>query len=64
MTFVHVKSTENIADILTKPLSNESFHNLVKPILFRAPLHVQREQEKDKKAIGEGEKEASMKKTK
>ena len=63
MTFVHVKSTENITDILTKPLANENFHNLVKPILFRAPLHVQREQEKDKKAMGEGEKEASMKKT-
>ena len=40
MTFVHIKSTENIADILTKPLPNQSFHQLVKPILFRALEHV------------------------
>jgi hypothetical protein len=36
--FVHIPSTENIADILTKPLGNETFYRLVRPWLFRAPL--------------------------
>ena len=41
MTFAHIPSTDNIADIMTKPLPNQQFHKLVKPILFRAPVHVQ-----------------------
>ena len=40
MNFVHIKSTENIADILTKPLPNQQFHYLAKNILFWAPAHV------------------------
>jgi adenosylcobinamide amidohydrolase len=33
--FAHVRSTANIADVLTKPLASDAFHNLIKPILFR-----------------------------
>ena len=35
--FVHVATTENCADILTKPLPGPLFHSLVKPLLFRTP---------------------------
>jgi hypothetical protein len=35
--FVYVKSDENVSDILTKPLSNENFHYLVKNWLFCVP---------------------------
>ena len=41
LTFAHILSTENIANIMTKPLPNQKFHKLVKPVLFRAPVHVQ-----------------------
>jgi hypothetical protein len=37
MRFAYVKSDENVSDILTKPLSNEKFHYLVKNRLFRVP---------------------------
>jgi hypothetical protein len=37
MRFAYVKSDENVSDILTKPLSNEKFHYLVKNWLFRFP---------------------------
>ena len=37
MRFAYVKSDENVSDILTKPLSNEKFHHLVKNWLFRVP---------------------------
>jgi hypothetical protein len=37
MRFACVKSDENVSDILTKPLSNEKFHYLVKNCLFRVP---------------------------
>jgi hypothetical protein len=37
MRFAYVKSDENVSDILTKPLSNEKFHYLVKNWLFRVP---------------------------
>ena len=37
LRFAYVKSKENVSDILTKPLSNESFHYLVKILLFRVP---------------------------
>jgi hypothetical protein len=30
MRFVYIKSEENVSDVLTKPLSNENFHYLVK----------------------------------
>jgi hypothetical protein len=36
--FVHIKSTENIADVLTKPLPNEQFLGLIWNLLFRKPL--------------------------
>jgi len=37
LNFTHIPSTANLADLLTKPLGNASFHALVKPILFRNP---------------------------
>jgi hypothetical protein len=37
LKFVHIPGTTNYADVLSKPLSNEAFHNLVKPLLFRVP---------------------------
>jgi hypothetical protein len=33
----HIRSTENFADLLTKPLAGETFHKLIKPYLFRNP---------------------------
>jgi hypothetical protein len=42
MRFAYIESEENVSDILTKPLSNEKFHYLMKRLLFRVP-------EKDKK---------------
>jgi hypothetical protein len=38
MRFAYVKSDENVSDILTKPLSNEKLHYLVKNWLFRNPV--------------------------
>ena len=35
--FCHIDSSINIADVLTKPLANPTFHHLVKPMLFRNP---------------------------
>ena len=37
MNFVHIKGTTNYADMLSKPLSNDAFHGLIKPLLFRVP---------------------------
>jgi hypothetical protein len=37
MNFVHIKGTTNYADMLSKPLSNDSFHGLIKPLLFCVP---------------------------
>ena len=37
MRFAFIKSEENVGDILTKPLSNERFHYLMKKRLFRVP---------------------------
>jgi hypothetical protein len=37
MRFANVKSKENVNDILTKALSNERFHHLIKNWLFRVP---------------------------
>jgi hypothetical protein len=38
MRFAYVKSKESVSDILTKPLSNESFHHLVKNWLLPGPV--------------------------
>ena len=35
--FCHIDSSINIADVLTKPLANPTFHHLLKPMLFRNP---------------------------
>ena len=40
LQFAHIKSTDNIADIMTKPLPNQQFHTLAKEVLFRTPVHV------------------------
>jgi hypothetical protein len=37
MRFAYVKSDLNVSDIMTKPLSNERFHQLVKNWLFLVP---------------------------
>ena len=34
MNFVHIKGTSNYTDMLSKPLSNDAFHGLIKPLLF------------------------------
>ncbi len=38
--FAHIPSSQNIADILTKPLPVNTFEHLVHPILFRKPTGV------------------------
>ena len=35
--FAHVPSEENLADIFTKPLPSQTFHNLTRKYLFRRP---------------------------
>jgi hypothetical protein len=37
MHFVHIPGTTNYADVLSKPLPNDAFHGLIKPLLFRVP---------------------------
>ena len=37
MRFAYIKSEENASDILTKPLSNNTFHHLVMKWLFWVP---------------------------
>jgi hypothetical protein len=37
MRFAYIESEENVSDVLTKPLSNETFHYLMKRWLFRVP---------------------------
>ena len=35
LTLQHIPSTENIADVLTKPLPVNTFYHLLEPVLFR-----------------------------
>ena len=37
VNFVHIRSETNFADMLSKPLANDAFHSLVKPLLFQVP---------------------------
>jgi hypothetical protein len=37
MRFAYIESKENVSDLLTKPLSNDKFHYLLKSWLFRVP---------------------------
>jgi hypothetical protein len=37
LRFAYIKGEENVSDVLTKPLSNEKFHYLMKRWLFRVP---------------------------
>jgi hypothetical protein len=38
MQFVHIMGSTNYADVLsTKPLPNDVFHGLIKPLLFHVP---------------------------
>jgi len=39
LRFVHINTKTNLADVLTKPLANDDFLRLVKPVLFRLPRH-------------------------
>jgi hypothetical protein len=38
ISFFHIPSASNFADILTKPLPSATFYKLVKPLLFRSPM--------------------------
>ena len=40
LRFAHISSEQNIADILTNPLPRQKFYPLIKPILFRQPIHI------------------------
>ena len=35
--FCHIDSKIKVADVLTKPLDNQTFHLLIRPFLFRNP---------------------------
>jgi hypothetical protein len=37
LKFTYIKSEENVSDVLTKPLSNDKFHYLMKRWLFCVP---------------------------
>jgi hypothetical protein len=37
MNFVHIPGITNYVDVLSKPLPNNAFHGLIKPLLFRVP---------------------------
>jgi hypothetical protein len=37
MNFIHIPGVTNYADVLSKPLSNDAFHGLIKPLLFHVP---------------------------
>ena len=41
LSFAHITSSENIADVATKPLGNATFHSLIKKWLFRTPKSLQ-----------------------
>ena len=43
LRLVHVRSEDNLTDILTKALPNSASHTLLKPILFRVPAHAKTE---------------------
>ena len=43
--FGHIKSEENLADILTKSVNKTTFYNLTKKCLFRNPDIIVREKE-------------------
>ena len=43
LRFAHVRSEDNLEDILTKALPNPAFHRLFKSILFRVTAHVKTE---------------------
>ena len=43
LRFVHIDTKLNLADILTKPLSNDDFLRLAKPVLFRLPASRQQQ---------------------
>lgn len=36
LEFYHIPTWANYSDVLTKPVSSQVFHNLIKPVLFRA----------------------------
>ena len=50
--FAHIRSEENLADVLTKPLSHALFQELTSECLFRRPLTVKGHNEEEEK-VGE-----------
>jgi len=57
ITYAHVPSEENMADIFTKPLPSTTFHSLVSRYLFRRPKTATLEEYRDSKSASmiEGE---------
>ena len=45
--FAHIRSEENLADILTKPLARVLFQTLTAECLFRRPLTVKGQKEEE-----------------
>ena len=39
LNFTHIDSSQNYSDILTKALPQMKFRSLVKPLLFKNPIH-------------------------
>ncbi len=53
--FCHIESSQNIADILTKPLHNDPFLYLVKMHLFRVPPGWKKEDTTDQNSTGQAD---------
>jgi hypothetical protein len=52
LCFSHIKSVDNVADVMTKPLGGEAFRKLTKPWLFRVPVHLSEQAERDLRSNG------------
>ena len=52
ITFGHIRSNKNYADIMTKPLGNVAYQRLVQPLIFRVPASKQHELENTLKKMG------------
>ncbi len=45
--FGHIESSQNLADVNTKPLGSQDYHMLLSPYLFRIPKDLMRSKEKN-----------------
>ena len=48
VTFGHIDTKENVADILTKPLPKKDFYYLASKYLFRVMRHLEEEKSKER----------------